>query len=118
MSGLDLVTSPVIGVTISKVRHKYVVVVEGTVTTNVTNTVTAKAKVNGVPMEGGTLSQKCTGPCTVGGTWFLDIDAAEAANPGTFFAGGSPLPLQATLEGFAGSSTTGNLVLVARMEKK
>ena len=85
----------------------------------------ARVTVNGVRMEppdpffaslSARASQSCGSGlvCSMVGTWWLDLDAAEAANPGTFI--GEPLLIELN----AGSSnpTVATASLRARLQKK
>ncbi len=91
----------------------------GVVTTEPTLTVT----VNGVtaqPTTGGfytNINQRCSAACTVSGNWWLDLDAAEAANPGMFV--GKTLSVHLIgREGLGGGGETYMATLAARMQKK
>lgn len=113
-----LLTTP--GATLAKGKKKKVIVVEATMTSGIPGplpmVLTMWASLNGVAMEptgnpvgimtdcGGTaLSPWLGGPlfgCTLSGTFWLDLDQAEAASPGTFIN----MPLTVVLMGgdFAG----------------
>ena len=82
-----------------------------------------RTTVNGVEMEPGSpnpnfVLQGCGSiPCTLTGTWWLDLDAAELANPGVFIN----QPLTVTLhggEGFAAPQTEGRVAMSVRLQKK
>jgi hypothetical protein len=112
--------------TIAKGKKKHVLVVEATLSSgfsSVFSYLILGTTVNGVEMEPGRpnpnfVVQGCSGvPCTLTGTWWLDLDAAEAANPGGFIN----QPLTVTLhggEGFAAPQSDGRVTMSARMQKK
>jgi len=126
LSGVGITTAEaeVATVTILKGKKKRVLEVEGTAieSTNVVTAMGAKAYVNGVPMEpNGTnyqVHETCSASvinCTVTGHWWLDLDAAEAANPGLFI--NQPLIVSfAALT--AGANGTGVVSLRAKLVKK
>ena len=65
------------------------------------------------------MSFNCTGsdPCAFTGTWWLDIDAAEAAHPGLFV--GQPLNIELRGEEDTGAGDTGDFAtLTVRVQKK
>jgi len=108
-----LLTTP--GATLKKGVHKRVVVVEATMTTGVpaplapSAVLTMLANLNGVVMEpagaGLGVVADCGGTgmsglppmagCTLSATFWLDLDQAETASPGTFIG----MPLTVTLKG-------------------
>ena len=124
--------------TLKKGKPKRVVVVEATMTKGVATpgapvTLSMFPDVNGVLMEpdasGGVSGpgplEDCGGfginppafSCTLTGTWWLDLDAAEAANPGVFIN----QPLVVTLHGgdFAGMGVVPvDVTMSVRLEKK
>jgi hypothetical protein len=88
--------------TIAKGKKKKVLAIEASLVTSsgAVGTLELAAEVNGVAPEGQSVNQACTAGtqhCTLVGTWWLDLDAAEAANPGTFLK----QPLDVTLKGGA-----------------
>lgn len=113
-----LLTTP--GATLAKGKKKRVIVVEATMTSGIPGplpmVLTMSATLNGVAMEptgnpvgiitecGGTgLSPWLGGPffgCTLSGTFWLDLDQAETASPGTFI--GMPLTVALLGGDFAG----------------
>jgi hypothetical protein len=84
------------------------------------------ATVNGVDFEpfDANLSrvfQQCGsspsgGHCTVSGTWFVDLDAMEAAHPGMFV--NMPLSVTMNPQAFGGQLTGAKLSLTAMLVKK
>jgi len=76
--------------------------------------------VNGIPLNpvGKAAAASCTTgeQCSVTGSWWLDLDAAEAANPGV----GLGQQLNVTLVGndTAETGSVGSMILRARLEKK
>ena len=58
----------------------------------------------------------CTGACTLTGTWWLDLDAAELAHPGMYIN----RPLTVTLIGgdFGVIEFNGRVTMSVHMEKK
>jgi hypothetical protein len=55
-----------------------------------------------------------SGACFVEGTWWLDLDAAESANPGMFYN----VPLNVVTTASANAETTGMASLTAMLVKK
>jgi len=110
--------------TILKGKAKQVVVIEGALATYFQSIFPfLRAKVNGVVAEGAVVAADCKNTsstrCSVAGVWWLDLDAAETANPGVFI--GQPL----TIELFGGTDTfappisgTGDVSMSARLQKK
>jgi hypothetical protein len=81
-------------VLVGKPKKHNMLVVHGTVSgASSTGTIGTSVTVGTLTLEPGVISQQCSGDCSVAGTWWLDLDAAEAANPGTIFTGG-PLTIQ------------------------
>jgi hypothetical protein len=124
LSGTTVVAVSVI---LEKGKKKRVLEVEGRLDKAASDgePLVARVTVNGVRMEppdpffanlSARASQSCSPGlvCSMVGTWWLDLDAAEAANPGTFI--GQPL----TIELNAGSSnpTVATASLRARLQKK
>jgi hypothetical protein len=111
---------------IEKGKKKYVLVVEATLSSGsspVSNYLEFGPRVNGVEMEPGYpnpnfVLQACGGdPCTLTGTWWLDLDAAELDHPGIFIN----QPLTVTLhggEGFASPQSDGRVTMGVRLQKK
>ena len=104
---------------IVKGKKKSVLVVEATLSAGggVSGTLALAVDVNGVEAEPHNfVSQGCSGACAVTGTWWLDLDAAELANPGVFIK----QPLTVTLKGGDGGSpeSDGKVTMSVRMQKK
>src|SRR5262245_25239871 len=108
---------------IEKGKKKRVLEVDATIveTSNVATGIGLIVEVNGVAMEptGATYQviEGCSASlinCTVQGTYWLDLDQAEAANPGVFINQPLVITLQATS---AGSPSTGNDSLRWRLVK-
>jgi hypothetical protein len=77
--------------------------------------------VNGVAVQGTTLNEPCDpslAHCTVSGSWWLDLDAAEAANPDVFV--GEPLAIELVGGLLAGgdSDASGTVTMSVQMLKK
>lgn len=102
---VNLAVAPDVSVALQKAKKKYTLVVEGMVTTNTLNTVSLDPSANGIAMDGGVVQMKCSGACTVTGKWYLDLSAADLANPGVFFSGSAGLPIVVNLEALAGAGT-------------
>lgn len=112
--------------TIAKGKKKYVLAVEATLSggsSPVANSLMLRANANGVEMEphspgGNEVTHTCASAlCTLTATWWLDLDAAEAAHPGVFIN----MPLSVTLEGgefFASPQSDGKVTMSVRMQKK
>jgi len=83
---------------IKKGQKKRVVAVEAAmqVSTSVPSLPSLSIQVNGVAANGPTVTIDCkftnTNRCPLVGSWWLDLDQAEAAHPGTFI--GKPLTIQ------------------------
>ena len=121
---IPVIVSPLLTATISKGKKKYVLAVEARLSSGysqVSSYLILRTKVNGVEMEPSgpnDVVQACNGnPCTLTSTWWLDLDAAEAANPGVFIK----MPLSVTLEGgegFAAPQSDARVTMSVRMQKK
>lgn len=114
-------TAPTLSVQIVKGKKKRLLIVTGTVSTFASaGTISAEVVVNGIslePIEGGTnvVAQRCAGAaCSLEGTWWLDVDAAESANPGMFYN----VPLDVVMTANASTATTGRASLTATLVKK
>jgi hypothetical protein len=75
--------------TIAKGKKKKVLAIEATLSTDTgaSGVLEIRPLVNDVAVEGGVVSVACQPGlvhCSVSGSWWLDVDAAEAANPGVF----------------------------------
>ena len=108
--------------TISKGKNRTVVAVEAMITASAGPALkfTIRPTVNGVDMEpSGAASQEgCSAsiPCSATGTWWLDLDAAELANPGTFIGKLLTITLIGGEEG--GAAVDGHVTMTVRLEKK
>lgn len=115
---------------IAKGKSKSVLVINGMLSSGsslATSTFYLRVSVNGVwaePQTFGTVSLIAQGcgvggsrMCTLTGTWWLDLDAAELANPGSF----KGKPLEVVLEGgeeVAAIESQGRVTLSVVMQKK
>ena len=88
--------NPLLSVTIEKGKRRRVLVIEATVEDRSSALILLRIgpSVNGVGVQGPNASVNCDPAngvtvCTASGVWWLDLDAAEAASPGTFV--GQPL---------------------------
>jgi hypothetical protein len=116
-SGLALDTSPTLSLTIEKGKKKRVLLVTGTAFTNFSSgSISVSVQANGLPMgPASSIVQRCnSAACAVSGTFWLDIDAAEAANPGVF----ANLPVNVVGTFSANAVTSGNASLTATLVKK
>lgn len=100
LSPLTVGTDDLLTATLIKGKAKSVLAIQATITTNTgaDGTLHMLPNVNGVAVQGTTVNQTCAfsvAHCTVSGTWWLDLDAAEAANPGQILK----VPLEVTLQG-------------------
>ena len=108
--------------TIAKGKKKNVIAVEAMLTASNGPALkfTIRPTVNGVAMEpGGAAAQAgCSAsvPCTATGTWWLDLDAAELANPGIFVGRLLTITLLGGEE--SGASIDGHVTMTVRMERK
>jgi hypothetical protein len=117
--------------TITKGRKDTVIAVEAMVSkvgsTGFPVSVIIFPMINGVPVEpvrgDGIAEVNCPAAtsradyCSTTGTWWLDIDAAEAANPGMFI--GKPLAIELEGAESTGNGDSGEIAtLTARVQKK
>src|SRR5262245_34387556 len=110
-------------VTIQKGKKKHVLEVDGAVneTTNTATNLAIAVRVNGLYLMEPTpifqTEEGCSNAaigCTAHGTWWLDLDQAELANPGLFIG----VPLVIELQGAAtGTSPSGIGSVRARLFK-
>ena len=110
-----------VSVSITKGLKKNVLVVHGELTGRGNGNASAvriNAAVNGHGMEGETAYGNCGGSegCSATGSWFLDLDAAEAAFPGSFI--GQTLTIELVGGDAANPGRTGTINLVAELVKK
>ena len=118
---------PLLTATIEKGKKRHVLTVEATLTSGVDlvpGGLTFGVVVNGFDAEPHTVccgpfyTQACGTACTHTGSWWLDLDAAEAAHPGVYI--GQPLTIQ-LLGGEIPTNApqgTGAVTMSVRMEKK
>lgn len=107
-----------------KGKRSYLLVVSGMLSGNAaTGTLIGLgAKVNGVDFEpidlnNSRIFQQCAvGFCTITGTWFVDLDAMEAVNPGMFV--NMPLSVSLHPQSIGGLLTQGKVTLTATLVKK
>jgi len=123
-----VVLTPLVNGTIAKGKPHRVLVVDGAITAiGPGENAYTKPQVNGIDLEptddvgnglaaGVNCPSTATLACSAAGTWWIDLDAAEAAHPGMFYG----KPLQIVLNGFTDSNTGGSVAAVmnARLEKK
>jgi hypothetical protein len=86
-------------------------------------TIAMNATVNGVHLEPNNyqtdsqvFQEGCNGFCTITGTWWLDLDALEQANPGQFV--NVPLDVTLAARAFYGTLTFGKASVTATLVKK
>ena len=114
-----------LSVTLQKGKKKSAVAVEGAMQVDVSqpSLPSLEVRVNGVPANGPYISTDCkfvaVQRCTLAGSWWLDLDEAEAANPGVFV--GQPLVVE--LVGGANTvapptNPTAQVTVTARLVKK
>jgi hypothetical protein len=116
-------SSVLLTATLAKGKKKRVLAIHATLATNI-GTVGALhllPSVNGVAVEGPIVNEPCDGGvlhCTASGTWWLDLDAAEAANPDVFV--GEPLEVELVGGLLAGSDpdSSGTVTMSVQMLKK
>jgi hypothetical protein len=99
-------TTPLVSATINKARAKRVLSIHATLTVRGAGAavVGILPRVNGVSAEPSRITTDCSQQteCSVSGSWYLDVDAAETANPDAFV--GEPLLIE--LLGGETSATT------------
>ena len=113
----------VLGAEIVRGRRGYVLTVEGMLTAyNPAGraVLLIVPLVNGIALNpvGGAAAVRCSSgkPCSVSGSWWLDLDAAEAANPGLVI--GKQLTIGLTGADLASTGSTDSMILRARLERK
>jgi hypothetical protein len=90
--------APLLQVTLPKGRKKSVIAASGTLQVDVSapSLPSLEVHVNGVVAMGPVVSTDCkyiaVTRCTLAGSWYLDLDLAELANPGVFI--GEPLVVE------------------------
>ena len=124
VSGLSLGTTfaPAAAVQILKGKKKRALEIEVTVIDSlyVSHTIGSRVFVNGLAVTEPTAAQfehGCTSSfinCTAQAVYWLDIDAAEAANPGMFVN----MPLNISVEAQVDVATTGVVSVRSRLVKK
>jgi len=110
---------PVASATIVKGKKRRVLAIEAMLTTpEFPIFPVIGVRVNGIqPEPDSTASGWCPDHhCTVTGTWWLDLDAAEAQSPGVFV--GQPLLVELMAGNGGGGEPTANVSLTVRMEKR
>ena len=117
--------TPILTATILKGKAKRVLEIATmlTVTPSAPVTPVTAIRVNGVTVEPGpgwNTAQDCSGVnavgCTLNGLHWLDLDAAELANPGLFI--GQPLVVEFFGSDYLASNPAYSASLAVRMEKK
>jgi hypothetical protein len=121
----DTGVAPLLTVELLKGKKRSAVAVEGAMQVDVSSPSlpSLEVHVNGVPANGPTVAVDCkyvaVQRCTLAGSWWLDLDVAEGANPGVFV--GKPL----TVELIGGANTysppisgIADVTLTARLVKK
>ena len=117
--------NPLLTATIAKGKKKYVLVVEATLSTGLSlssSYLYLRTDVNGWEIEplgdgSSEVLTDCNGPCTLTASWWLDLDVAEAAQPGLFIN----QPLTVTLrggEGIASTQSGGKVTMSVHLQKK
>lgn len=116
VSNVDLTTNPVISVSLTSTKRKNKLLEVHALTTGFpgTATLSGSVTVNGVTVEPGLVEQHCGGSCTLSATWWLDIDQADAAAPGTLK---NKLPLSVSFFPSAGNGA-GNVAVLAKLVAK
>ena len=117
--------APLLTVELLKGKKKSAVAVEGALQVDISqpSLPSLEVHVNGVSANGPAVSTDCkfvaVQRCTLAGTWWLDLDVAEAASPGSFV--GKLL----TVELIGGANTvapptnpTADVTMTARLVKK
>jgi hypothetical protein len=109
--------------TIVKGKKKKVLAIEASLVTGsgAVGTLELAVEVNGLPPQGQTINETCdagTQHCTLVGTWWLDIDVAEAANPGQFVKQPIEVTLKGGVQAGGDSDIQATATLSVRMESK
>ena len=108
---------------IAKGKKKKVLSIEASLVTasGAVGILELRVKVNGVAAEGGAVNQSCIASvprCTLVGTWWLDVDAAEAANPGVFVKQELDVALEGGVQAGGDSDIGADVTLSVQMESK
>ena len=106
-----------------KGKKKRVVAIEATLATNsgASGVLHLLPTVNGVAVQGTIVNEPCDPSlvhCAATGTWWLDVDAAEAANPGLFVGELLEVELVGGVLAGGDSDASGTATLSVRMVKK
>ena len=109
--------------TIAKGKKKKVLAIEASLASGsgALGVLELSVEVNGVAVEGPIVNQSCAVSvqhCTVVGTWWLDVDAAEAASPGTFVKQPLVVTLQGGVQAGGDTDIQGTATLSVRVESK
>lgn len=109
--------------TIAKGKKKKVLAIEASLASGsgALGVLELSVEVNGVAVEGPIVNQSCAvgvQHCTVVGTWWLDVDAAEAASPGTFVKQPLAVTLQGGVQAGGDTDIQGTATLSVRVESK
>ncbi len=136
---LPAAPAPVVGATIARGKRKRLLVVHATIQEigiySPGDTMTMYPTVNGLGFEPDSVHPEntqvwkgCKNPysgadgsgdypvCGFTGTWWLDLDAAEAANPGALV--GQPLAVSLNAAGFRGNVANANVSMTVQMIAK
>jgi hypothetical protein len=109
--------------TLAKGKKKKVLAIEASLVTGsgAVGILELRANVNGVAVEGGEVNQSCIASvphCTLVATWWLDVDVAEAANPGMFVKQALAVELEGGVQAGGDSDIAASVTLSVRMESK
>jgi hypothetical protein len=123
LDGVNLKTFPTVSVQILKGKKKRLLIVTGMFSgyAAAQQSINLGLRVNGIDIEpydtnnSRIITDFCVGFCTLSGTWWLDLDAAEAAHPGMF--NNVPLDVQLRTDSHI-TDVTGKISVTATMEKK
>jgi hypothetical protein len=78
-------------------------------------TIAVTVRANGLALSPVAVGQKCSGACSANGSFWLDLDTAELANPGLFY---NRVPIQVEVTGTTTSASNGLISATAQVVKK
>jgi hypothetical protein len=123
LTNLSTAPAPLLTATIAKGKKKRVLAIEASLTTDsgAAGVLEIRPFVNGFATEGQAAQVTCAPSllhCTVSGTWWLDIDAAEVASPGLYVKQPLVVVLQGGVLPGGDSDISATATLSVRVESK
>lgn len=123
LTNLAFTPATLLTATIAKGKKKKVLAIEASLTTNTgaAGVLEIRPFVNNFATEGQAVQVVCVPSlphCTVSGTWWLDIDAAEVASPGLYVKQPLVVVLQGGVLAGGDSDISATATLSVRVESK